>query len=391
VSAERAAWIALAAVPGVGPATHARLVAAFGSATAVLRAGPADPARLSAVVGPAGVARLRDGLREATRDPGAPLHAVEAQGGWAITPLERIYPSALFAIADPPPVLYGLGDPAALGTAGVAIVGTRRPTPRARWLAARIARAVVHHGACVVSGLALGIDAEAHRTAIEAGGRTTAFIGGGFPDGWPRANGPLAAAMIAGGGAVAGELAPGVPATLGTFPRRNRLIAAVARVTVVVEAPEGSGALITARHALEQGRPVLVAVEPAAGRHGAGGAALLAGSPALPLGEPEEVVRWIGSVRRAGRAAAATAIDPQLGPVESSIAAALKPGPAGMDRIIAATRRPAGEVAGALVLLQARGLARPVGPLWVAAGALLDAGFDPDGAHRRAVSSRGDP
>lgn len=391
MTAERSAWIALAAVPGIGPATHARLVAAYGSAAAVLAAAPADPGRLAGIVGRLTATAIAPGLHAAASDPGAPSRAVESRGGWALTPLDRDYPATLFAIGDPPPVLYGVGDPASLAAAGVAIVGTRRPTARARWLAARIGRAAVLHGATVVSGLALGVDAEAHRAAIDAGGRTNAFIGGGFPDGWPRGNGPLAASMLAAGGAIAGELAPGLPATVGTFPRRNRLIAAVARLTVIVEAPEGSGALITARHALEQGHPVLVAVEPAAGPQGRGGAALLAGSPALPLGDPDELGRWIGPVPGTARTERTRAPAVPLGPAERALATVLREGPAGVDRLVGVTRRPAGEVAAALILLQARGLARPVGPLWVAAGSLLEAGDRPDGPVGHALSSRRDP
>jgi DNA processing protein len=165
------------------------------------------------------------------------------------------YPARLAAIEMPPHVLYVLGDPAVLDPPrAVAIVGTRRATDHGRAIAARLAAEIVSVGASVVSGLAVGIDGAAHAAAVHAGGTTIAVIGSGHAVLHPRAHSRLAAAIVAAGGAVVSELAPDVEPSVGTFPRRNRIISGLAEATVVVEAPARSGALITASWALEQGR-----------------------------------------------------------------------------------------------------------------------------------------
>ena len=184
----------------------------------------------------------------------------------------------------------------------MAVVGTRRPAGQGRDLARRIATRLVEAGACVVSGLAVGVDGAAHRAALEAGGETVAVIGSGPDDPGPLVHRPLARAIVR-SGAVVSELPPGVRATRGTYPRRNRIISALARATIVVEAPARSGALITARHALEQGRPLLVApgrpLDPAV----AGSLALLRESPARPLVGLDEMIVDLGLVGEAPRAA----------------------------------------------------------------------------------------
>ena len=146
----------------------------------------------------------------------------------------------------------------------------------------------------MISGLAVGIDGAAHAAALDAGGATIAVVGSGLDDPYPAAHRRLARAIRA-RGAVISELAPGVRATQGTFPRRNRIISALARATIVVEAPARSGALITARHALEQGRILLVApgrpMDPAV----AGNLALLRETPARPLVGLDEMIGGSGT------------------------------------------------------------------------------------------------
>ena len=136
----------------------------------------------------------------------------------------------------------------------------------------------------VVSGLAIGIDGVAHSTTLETGGRTVAVIGGGLAHAGPRPHAGLIAAIRDGGGAIVGEHPPDTLPTRGTFPRRNRIISGLSMATVVIEAPIGSGALITARHALEQGRPVFAATGRPDGRRGRGLSRAAAGEPGAPAG-----------------------------------------------------------------------------------------------------------
>ncbi len=148
-----------------------------------------------------------------------------------------------------------LGDPAVLARPTVAIVGTRRATSYAERVARELARVLAQAGACVISGLARGVDAAAHRGALEAGGATCAVLGTGVNVVYPRGHAALQA-DIASHGLLVSELKPDDAAHGGSFPQRNRIIAALASVTIVVEAGVKSGALITASHALELGRTV---------------------------------------------------------------------------------------------------------------------------------------
>jgi DNA processing protein len=298
-------------------------------------------------------------------------------GGWLLTPLDRAYPEALHRIEDPPRVLYGLGSPAALNDGPiVAVVGTRRPTVLGRDLATRIAMRLVEAGATVVSGLAIGVDGAAHRAALDTGGTTIAVIGSGPDEPGPQTHRRLARAIAASGGALVSELAPGVAATRGTYPRRNRIISGVASATIVVEAPARSGALITARHALEQGRQLLVApgrpLDPAV----TGNLALLRASPARPLVGLDEMIVDLGldggAVLRSseGQLSVASALDLLDGP-QRAVATALCRGPRSIDTLVRETGHATGVVAATLTILQLRGWARVLGALHLAAGPLM--------------------
>lgn len=384
---ERTAWIALASVDGLGEHLVPRLAAAFGGAKDVLEAARMlSTTRLASLLRAAAQAGLRpatiEGVQTAARDPEAVLRRLGQLDGWALTPWDQAYPAQLRVIDPPPPVLFGTGDVAALSHEPlIAIVGTRRPSPSGRSLAARIAAALATRGGTVISGLAIGIDGVAHATTLETGGRTIGVIGGGLARGIPRPHAALARAIGRGGGAVVGEHPPDTEPTRGTFPRRNRIISGLSQATLVIEAPIGSGALITARHALEQGRTVFAAT----GRPGdpatAGCLALLRESPARPLVGVEELLVDLGFADDASRhtneqrpdarplhAGQALAL---LGTVERDVAQRLLQGPVSTDALVVATKQPAVIVAGALTLLQLRGWVIPLGPLQVAAGPLL--------------------
>jgi DNA processing protein len=167
------------------------------------------------------------------------------------------FPDALRDLAQPPEALWAIGDLATLRDPVVAIVGTRRPTAYGLRMTRELAGAFARAGACVVSGLANGIDAAAHRAALELGGRTVAVLGTGVDIDYPRSNRALYRA-IAERGLLLSELPLGSPGLKHHFIARNRLIAALARLTIVIEAPIGSGALHTARFAHELDRDVAV-------------------------------------------------------------------------------------------------------------------------------------
>jgi DNA processing protein len=385
-STERDAWIALAAVDGLGETLLPRLCAAFGGAASLLeRARTMEPHAFDRAVRDAARAPLRAavtlGIRDAASDPERILRRIAVLGGWVVTPWDEAFPEGLRRIEPPPPVLFGLGDVRTLvRTPLIAVVGTRRPTPGGRLLATRVATALASHGATVVSGLAVGIDGAAHAAVTGVPGPTVAVIGGGLAIGVPRAHRLLETTILDTGGAVVSEHAPDVHPTRGTFPRRNRIISGLASAVVVIEAPVRSGALITARHALEQGRSVLVAP----GRPGdavtAGALALLRETPARPLVGVEELLVDLGLVggeeEAAGREATGRPLDAPaalatLGAVERAVAAILVRGPASIDAICRSTRQPPAVVAGALTLLQLRGWADTIGPLQLPAGPLL--------------------
>lgn len=168
---------------------------------------------------------------------------------------DTAYPASLRDLHDPPPVLWSRGHWETLQGPVVAIVGTRRATSYGQRVTRTLVSALSRGGACVVSGMALGIDAAAHRAVLEVCGRTVAVLGTGADVAYPRANITLHR-EISDRGLVLSELPPESRSDAGSFPRRNRIIAALASLTIVVEAPVRSGALITARCALDLGRDV---------------------------------------------------------------------------------------------------------------------------------------
>lgn len=173
-----------------------------------------------------------------------------------IDPGDSAYPPQLRAADPRPPRLYVRGDAACLVLPQLAIVGSRNATAGGRDTARSFAAWLAARGFVITSGLAEGIDAAAHAGALEAGGRTIAVCGTGLDRVYPRTNAALAARIVAGGGALVGELPPGTGPQRHHFPRRNRIISGLAVGTLVIEASTTSGALITARHAAEQGREV---------------------------------------------------------------------------------------------------------------------------------------
>ena len=190
-----------------------------------------------------------------TLDLDAEMAKVHKAGAWLVTLADDNYPSQLRKLADAPPVLYIKGSLVPPDERALAIVGTRKATAYGRDAAHYFATELAGNGVTIVSGLAEGIDAAAHRGALDGGGRTFAVLGSGIDKIYPRQHGKLAQ-EIAQNGAIISEFPMGTPPEARNFPRRNRIISGLSLGVLVVEAPEKSGAIITATVAAEQGRDV---------------------------------------------------------------------------------------------------------------------------------------
>lgn len=244
--------IRLACAAGLGGAVRRRLLDHFGSPQAVFAASVADLRAVAGIGHKAAVA-----ITKAAADPGIErLASICAQRGVDML-IEGAtdYPGLLAQIDDPPGVLFVRGRLEPCDSMAVAIVGARHATAYGRRVAWQLAGGLARAGYTVVSGLARGIDAAAHRGALDAGGRTIAVLGTGVLEIYPPEHAELALEIVA-RGAVISEAPPFTTARRGVFPRRNRIVSGLSLGTVVVEAAEHSGALITARLAGEQGREV---------------------------------------------------------------------------------------------------------------------------------------
>ncbi len=259
------------------------------------------------------------------------------------------FPALLRSIHDPPPGLFlrGTGEAEVLARPAVALVGARACSGYGSLVARMLGRELASAGLVVVSGLARGIDGEAHRGALEAGGPTIAVLGCGVDRDYPAAHAELAR-RVADGGLIVSEYAPGVEPAPWRFPARNRIIAGLSQATVVVEARERSGALITADFALEEGREVFACPGEITAALSAGTNALLR-LGATPLTKADDVLEAFGlSAPPEERA-------PPQG-AAASVLAVLRAAPASIDELIRGSELDAAEVAAALAELELAGL-----------------------------------
>lgn len=250
-------WLALSRVSGVGPVVYRQLLRHFGEPAAVLAA--AVPQLIAVGVRPAvarAIARF-DGWAAIDRQ----LDLLARAGATLVTWADESYPRRLREIADAPPILYVVGAFEPADDLAIAVVGSRQASDYGRRMARELADGIARQGVTVVSGLARGIDAEAHGAALAAGGRTIAVLGSGVDVIYPGEHRALSRAIGA-RGAIVSELPMGTKPDAENFPGRNRLISGLARAVVVVEAAERSGSLITAHVAAEQGRDVFAVPGP---------------------------------------------------------------------------------------------------------------------------------
>ncbi len=358
---EVAAYLALAQVPGIGSARLRSLVAAFETAAAALRAPHGAIAAL-----PGFSRAAASAIRASSVGSGQEILAqLDRHGATVLLPDDPAFPPLLSEIPEPPALLYVRGDVRLLRRAAAGIVGSRDHSAYGADAARLLASGVARAGVVVVSGMARGVDAIAHTAALDTGGTSIGVLGNGFGVVYPAANRTLYERMAATGCLVT-ELPPGERPHAGAFPRRNRLISGLARVTVVVEAAPGSGALITADCALDQGRTVLAVPGPITSSTSLGCNRLIqqGAKPALSAGDILEELGLPGigegtAERRAtGETPAERPLPPDLNDLQRSLWETLRAEPKHVDTLVATAGADTSAVLTALTELEMRGVVK---------------------------------
>ncbi len=349
----------LCLIPGIGPRIRLRLLQHFGDVLSVFAAS-AEQLRNVAGIGPQLSNRI---LRAAEIDVDREIALCQQHGIDILLESDPRYPVALREIPDPPGVLFRRGNHVANDQLAIAMVGTRHATRYGLRQAERLASGLARAGLTIVSGLARGIDAAAHRAALAAGGRTLAVLGSGVLNVYPPEHAELAA-EIARQGAVYSELPPLQQPMSGTFPQRNRLISGLSLGVLVVEAADRSGALISASHAAEQGRDVFAVPGPADCRTSRGCHQLIRDGAKL-VEVVEDVLDELGPLfvpfRRDDGQSLRHPAELQLNPQERQVLDAIDTEPTDLDRIVRATQVPVHRVLATISVLEIRHLVRRVG------------------------------
>jgi DNA processing protein len=355
VDSERVAYLALTQVPGMGAARLQTLLTACKTA---IGAHSAPIAFLRALPGFSGP--ISSALKATPLDVGLKtLEDADKLGAQVLIPADVEYPALLRNIQDPPPVLFMLGRQPLLLAPAVAIVGSRDHSNYGFTVCRSLAAAVAEAGIMVVSGMARGLDAVAHTAALDAGGSTIGVLGNGLGVIYPSANRALYD-RVARNGLLVSEFAPGERPHAGSFPRRNRLISGLSRVTVVVEAALGSGALITAGFALDQGREVM-AVPGNITSPTSEGTNRLIRDGAAPVLETADLLQHFPELAVSGRprvlpSLAARPLPEALSGDERELAGLVGAEAVHPDELAARFKRPVGEVLGLLCGLEIAGV-----------------------------------
>ncbi len=349
----KAYWVGFNLVKGIGAVRLQGLIDYFGDLQVAWNA-PSDAFR-SAGLSPRIIENLQKVRREI--EPDKYLERIQREGIQVITWMDEEYPSLLKEIDQPPPVLYRRGAFLAEDEWAVAIVGTRRVTAYGRQVAEEIASMLARNGLTVVSGLARGVDAIAHQAALDSGGRTIAVLGSGVDRIYPPEHKKLAE-QVAANGCILSDYAPGTPPDGQNFPPRNRIISGLSKATIVIEAGQKSGALITARFAVEQGREVFAVPGPIHALQSQGTNNLIS-QGAHPLLRPAEVLEilnleMVQIQQQARRLIPADAVEARLLKLLSSE-------PVHVDEIQARSGLSIDKVSATLTLMELKGLVRQVG------------------------------
>jgi len=271
---------------------------------------------------------------------------------------DECFPRLLRELPDPPGLLFVRGELLPRDAVAIAIVGSRHATHYGLRQAEKLAGSLALAGFTIVSGLARGIDAAAHRGALAAGGRTIAVLASGVVNIYPPEHEGLAA-EIAGSGALISEAPPHALPKGGTFPQRNRIISGLSKGVIVVEAATRSGALITARHALDQGREVFAVPGPVDSRMSRGCHGLIRDGATL-VETADDVLRELGSFAEPLASQAGEPVrhpaETMLNDTQKQVYAAVRTSPTSVDEIVAATGMPAQQVLSSISMLELRHL-----------------------------------
>jgi DNA processing protein len=342
-------WFSLRSAPQVGNIIFRRLVDHFGSPAAVLKASARELQRVAGI-GPqvASAIACHNGGAAAEQEYRATMRA----GVSVVTYRDPCYPALLREIADYPPYLYVKGELTAIGPA-IAIVGSRRASGYGLMTSARLARELARQGVTVVSGMARGIDAAAHRGALEGGGKSIGVLGCGIDIVYPTENRRLFAAM-AEQGALISEFPFGTLPLPENFPKRNRLISGISSGVLVVEATAQSGSLITAETALEQGRDVF-AIPGNINSETSRGPNRLIKQGAKLVESAEDIMDELPAMgRRAEKGLTGAA--PELDPKESALLGVMAALPLHIDEITQKSGLTVGDVSAILLRLELKGV-----------------------------------
>ncbi len=359
LDADRVNYIQLAMTAGVGPLTMARLLDRFGNATEVLQASPQSLAEVDGV----GVALCRKIRSTEFRDQAfIALEACEELAIRVLCPWDTEFPRVLRELPDPPMLLFIRGSLVKTDALALAIVGTRGASQYGRSQAERFSRSLARAGLTIVSGLARGIDAAAHMGALEAGGRTVAVLSSGVAEIYPPQHQALAE-QIVGRGALVSEMPPGTKPRKGMFPQRNRLISGLALGTLVIEAAEHSGALITARLAGEQGREVF-ALPGLVSNPNSRGCHRLIRDGAYLVEDPDDIIQQLGpmveGVQLSPNQTVRHAAELQLNEQENAVLQAIDVQPTDINAVVVTSGLPVPRVLSTLSVLEMRRLVRRV-------------------------------
>jgi DNA processing protein len=346
-------WIGFNLIKGIGAVRMQALIKHFGDLELAWKAAPIDLAR--AGLGLKLIERIVQAREQVNLEK---LWArIEAQGIKILTWEDQAYPERLKEIEQPPPVLYIRGDYLPDDLFAVAIVGTRRVTPYGRQITEELAAYLAANRITVISGLARGVDAIAHQTALKAGGRTIGVLGSGVDKIYPPEQRALAEKMTE-HGAIVSDYAPGTPPDASNFPPRNRIISGLSLAVVVIEAGETSGALITAEFAAVQGREVF-AVPGSILAPQSKGTNKLIQNGALPLLSVHDLMQALDLTRMGEQKAARKAIPSDE--TEARLMNVLSDQPLHVDEIRNQTELPIEKVSATLALMELKGMVSQVG------------------------------
>jgi DNA processing protein len=349
--------VRLSLISGVGPRLRKALLEEFGTAAAVLSAAPSDLRRVQGI-GPELTRRIAVAREDI--DVQAELDLCAANGIAILSECDPAYPRALKEIHDPPGILFVRGNILPQDALAVAIVGSRHATHYGLAQAERLAGALARAGLTIVSGLARGIDAAAHRGALAAGGRTLAVLGSGVLNMYPPEHAALADEVVA-RGAVISESPPRSPPLSGAFPQRNRIISGMSLGVLVVEASVRSGALISARHAMEQGREVFAVPGRVDNRMSHGCHRLIRDGAKL-VETVDDILEELGPLVAPAQSAQGDAVhhpaELMLNELEQQVLATIASEPITIDAVLAASKLPAPQVLATISVLEMRRLVR---------------------------------